>query len=113
MASDERGGEMGPTTKRRGALLLLIMSSFVLACTKHWRASHHVNRQDKAGSAHISVLSVAHWDDYSKALQPTFKVSEDDALRMSVTATQAEEDKLIDALQAALALAPPTSASSL
>jgi hypothetical protein len=67
---------------------------------------------EDVASAHIAVLSVAHWEDYVDALQPTFKLSPEDALKKVLPTTTREEQKLLDALQASLRIALPRSSDS-
>jgi len=59
-------------------------------------------KQHQAGSVHLSVLSVARWEDYVDALQPAFQLSESDALALVVPATRAMEQSSVDAMVARL-----------
>ena len=79
---------------------------------KKWRAPQEFLHQEDAGSAHVAVLSVATFDEYKAALQPTFKLTEDQALASSLATTQVSEDRLLDALQVAAKLSLPTSGTT-
>jgi hypothetical protein len=76
------------------------------------KAPRPVNRQEEAASTHVSVLSVARWEEFAEALQPTFNLTADKALVEAVPATMRLEEKLVDAFLARLKLAPPTSSST-
>jgi hypothetical protein len=71
-----------------------------------------VDRQEEAASTHISVLSVARWDEFAEALQPTFGLTPDKAFAEAVPATMRLEEKMVDALLARVKLAPPTSGTT-
>ncbi len=74
---------------------------------------HRVKRQDQAGSVHVSILSVARWEDVQDALQPTFDLRAADALREVVPTTQQLEKKVLEALQVALEVAPPLTSTTI
>lgn len=74
--------------------------------------STRVNRQDLAGSTHMAVLSVAPWDRYRDALQPSFKLAADDALKTVIPDTLALEQKTVDALALKAKVALPTSGTT-
>ncbi|MCP4373185.1 MAG: DUF1573 domain-containing protein, partial [Deltaproteobacteria bacterium] len=67
---------------------------------------------DQAGSVHIALISRAHWDEYKDDLQPTFELKEADALNTVVPTTSAMEEKFLDALQAGLKIATPTTSET-
>jgi len=67
-----------------------------------------VRKQDQAGSTHVAVLSSAPFEDYRDALQPTFKMSADDALTQAIPSTLLVEERMLDALRVALKLALPS-----
>jgi hypothetical protein len=75
-------------------------------------APRPVDRQEKAASSHISVISVARWEEYAEALQPTYILKPEEALAQAVPATMRLEEKLVDAMLARLKLAPPTSGTT-
>jgi hypothetical protein len=70
---------------------------------------HRVHRQDLAGSTYVTVLSIAPWDDYIEALQPKFTMTADTALSRVIPTTQAEDERFLQSISAALKLATPTS----
>lgn len=59
-----------------------------------------VNCTDNIGSTHVAVLSVTKFDDYKNTLQPTFKLSSDEALNASVQDTMQIEQGILDAFSA-------------
>lgn len=67
-----------------------------------------VTRQDEAGSTHVAVLTAARFDDYKDALQPSFKMTSDDALAQAIPSTELEEERILDAVKAALKIALPS-----
>lgn len=81
----------GPTIRR--FLLVGVALSGIQGCT-----GFHAERQDEVGSAHVAVLSVARWEDCVEALQPTFKLTPEEALAQSVPTTRLAEEKFLDAL---------------
>lgn len=62
---------------------------------------------ERPASVHVAVLSVAPWDDYRDAVRPTFKLSSDEALALSLPTTAALEEKVLDAFSAKLKVALP------
>lgn len=75
-------------------------------------APRPVERQDQAASTHVSVISVARWEEFAEALQPRFPMKPEDALAQAVPSTMRIEEKLLDAFAARLKVAPPTSSST-
>ncbi len=59
---------------------------------------------DEVASTHISVLSVARWDDYKKELQPTFELTEKEALKQAVADTLRLDRSALDAFAASFGL---------
>ncbi|MFI4854682.1 MAG: hypothetical protein ACIAQF_06850 [Phycisphaerales bacterium JB065] len=59
-----------------------------------------VNCTDNIGSTHVAVLSVTKFDDYKNTLQPTFKLTPDEALKASVQDTMQIEQGILDAFSA-------------
>lgn len=75
--------------------------------------SHQIPRtQEEAGTTHIAVLSVAPWEEARESLQPTFSLTEAQALEIAGASTQAFEEKVVDALEMMVKLAPPTASTS-
>jgi hypothetical protein len=68
-----------------------------------------VSWQDEAATASVSILSIAKWDYYVGALQPSFTLSPDQALGLATPITTRTDRAIIDALSASVGLAPPTS----
>ena len=54
-------------------------------------------------SAHLRT-SVAPWEEYVDAMQPTFDITEEDALQQVIPTTRRLEESIIDSVQAAFAL---------
>lgn len=67
-----------------------------------------VQHQEDAGSTHVAVLSSAPFEDYRDALQPTFKMGADDALSQAIPSTLLVEERILDALRAAVKVALPS-----
>jgi hypothetical protein len=88
--------------------------SFLTGCCGSDSLFHstRVERQDEAGSTYTAVLSIAPWDRYRDALQPTFKLGADDALKIVVPDSMALEEKTVDALVAKAKVALPMSDTS-
>jgi hypothetical protein len=63
-----------------------------------------VKTQDQAGSTHVAVLSVAPWEEYMTALQPTFPLTPVDALNLAGAPTRALQDSFLDALKIGVGL---------
>lgn len=99
---------------RRLAVFLsaCVISHGCSATTQLAKAPKLVDKQEEAASSHISVLSVARWEDYAEAFQPTFALKPEEALEKAIPATMRLEERMVDALMARLKLAPPTSTSS-
>lgn len=70
------------------------------AVVKPWVGTPH----EDVGSTHLAVLSVMRWDDYKKQLQPTFQLTEKDALKLAVADTLQTDQSLLDAFAAQLGL---------
>lgn len=68
--------------------------------------------QAEAGSTHVSVLTVAPWDDFAKELQPNFTFDEAKSLELAGATTQVFEEKIIDSLKLMVELAPPQSTTT-
>ena len=94
------------------ALSALTLSSCSLSDTK-LLLSHQVPRtQEEAGTTHIAVLSVQPWAEARESLQPNFSLTEAQALEIAGVSTQAFEEKVVDALEMMVKLAPPTDSAS-
>lgn len=75
--------------------------------------SHQIPRtQEEAGTTHIAVLSVEPWEEARESLQPKFALTEAQALEIAGASTQAFEEKVVDALEMMVKLAPPTDSTS-
>lgn len=98
-----------PSHASRGFALVMIAVCLLQASCNHLFPEA---RPEKIGTTHVAVLSVAHWDDYAESLQPTFKLSPDDALKKAIPTTAHVESKLLKAVQAALKIAPPTNSTT-
>lgn len=83
--------------------VLLVVSG---CCTDSFK-QNRVSRQDQAGSSHVAVLSVGPWESYRDAVQPTFKLSLEDALSLSIPNTMALAESTLDAFGAKLKVALP------
>jgi hypothetical protein len=95
-------------SSRRAAIrsprfLLLIAVSVAAACL----SSHEGLTQDKIGTAQVSILSVATWDAYMNGLQPEFQLTADQALAKVLPSMTRSDDRILDALQAALKASAP------
>jgi hypothetical protein len=69
--------------------------------------ANSVSNQADAASASVAVLSVAPWDNYRDAVQPTFKFSPDDALALAVPNTMDLEQKVLEAFEAGAKVSLP------
>ncbi|MHB1308611.1 MAG: hypothetical protein ACYC23_16140 [Limisphaerales bacterium] len=92
-------------------LLLTILIATGAGCLTH-RKQNRVNRQDKAGSTGIAVLSVAPWDSYADTLQATFKLSPEDALNQAIPDTTTIEEKVLNAFSGNVKAALPVAGTS-
>jgi hypothetical protein len=63
-----------------------------------------VNSHHEVGSSHTAVISVMHWDDIKKDLQPAFKFTTKDAFDAALPVTQAQTDKILSAFSFGLGL---------
>jgi len=72
------------------------------------RQTKRVCTQDEAGTAHVSVLSVAPWEEYIDALQPTFKMTSDDAVQEAIAGTGVLDESILRAFSGMLKAAGPT-----
>lgn len=62
------------------------------------RNSKRVCDEQQAGTTHVAVLSVARWEDYVSALQPTFELSAADALRDAIADSGSLDSSVLRAL---------------
>lgn len=69
--------------------------------------------QAEAASTHVGVVGVARWDDYVDALQPAFKLTEDQALQKAIPITASYQSKLVEAVRLGLQLGLPTTTETL
>jgi hypothetical protein len=98
----------GFTSRPRWRLLLpALAATLLLTACETFNRQQRVDRQDKAGSVHVAVLSVVPWSSYSDSLQPVFKMTAEDALAQAIPDTVALEDKLLSALGAKAKVALP------
>jgi len=88
-------------------ICLSLSACVLLAGCQNFQKQNRVSRQDEAGSTHIAVLSVVPWDRYAETLQPTFKLTPDDALNQSIPNTVAIEEKLLNSFAGKLKVALP------
>lgn len=96
---------------RRKACFLL---PFVLGgCATGAPQARHVNFAEQAGSTHLAVLSIQPWDQAKATLQPTFSMSESDALVAAIPNTAQTEERMLDIIGAMVKLATPTVSTSL
>lgn len=69
--------------------------------------------QAEAASTHVGVVGVARWDDYVDALQPAFKLTEDQALQKAIPITASFQSKLVEAVRLGLQAGLPTATKTL
>lgn len=93
---------------------VLCAAPLLAGCAGIWRpfAANVPSSQDKAGSAHVAVLSIAPWEEYVAALQPTFPMDETRALSEAIPNTLGVDRRTSDALSAGLKVALPTTATT-
>lgn len=85
-----------------------LMCTFGLTgCPPNFWTQKTVSQQEQAASVHVAVLSVARWADYREAMQPTFKLTPDDAVGQALPTTLALEEKFLESFSARLKLAVP------
>lgn len=77
---------------------LFVSSCSLLPCLKKELTHNEV------GSTHIAVLSVTRWDEYKRDLQPTFALSEQDALKQAVSDTLSVNQSYLDAFTSRLGI---------
>ncbi len=87
---------MNRSTFRTLLFGLLLASGACSSPRKGVFEEFRVTRQHEAGSMHFAVLSVAPWEYYIDALQPRFRLSEDQALAAVAPATRSIENTLVD-----------------
>lgn len=68
---------------------------------------------DQAGSTHVSILTVAPWDEYVDSLQPVFEMTPQKALGLALPTTSTEEEKILRAFGLALNIAGKSDTSTL
>jgi hypothetical protein len=89
-----------------------IVMTLAIGC-QSFSKQNRVSRQDEAGSTHVAILSTIPWQTYAEALQPTFKITAEDALIQAIPDTTGIEEKLVNAFAGKLKIAlPQTSTSS-
>lgn len=103
------------TPSPRVAVSLACLASVVAACSGT-RGPQPVKPrvfdfQHEAGSTHVAVLSVTPWDEAVGQLQPTFGLTETQALEQVANATRAVDETFIDALSFGLMAGLPTTAT--
>jgi hypothetical protein len=94
------------------SLSLFGASLALVAGCQSFKKQNRVSRQDEAGSTHVAVLSVVPWESYAESVQPTFKLTPDEALSQAIPNTVAIEEKLINGFLAKVKVALPQSSSS-
>jgi hypothetical protein len=62
----------------------------------------------EAGSVHLSVLSIAPWEEYATALQPIFNLDPEQARNAVIPESQVLVEKILDVFTAKLSVAPQT-----
>src|SRR3954466_3980398 len=93
-------------------MLLAVISGAVIGCDNFYQ-QNRVDRLDEMGSAHLSVASIAKFDDnYRKLLTAQFTLSPDDAVKAVLPDTLAYQDKVLDAMAIKAKVALPTVTSS-
>ncbi len=83
-------------------IVTLVVVSMVPGCgsfTPERETTRRFQKQHEAGSVHVSVLSVARWEDYVHALQPAFELTENEALKLVLPTTRALEESYVDAVR--------------
>lgn len=85
----------------------LVFTFGLTGCSMNLWTRGHASRQEQAASVHMAVLSVAPWADYREAMQPTFKLTPDEAVGQALPTTLALEEKFLEAFSARLKLAVP------
>ncbi len=73
----------------------------------------HFASHDQAGSTHVSILTVAPWEEYVDSLQPAFEMTAQKALDLALPTTSTEEEKILRAFGLALSIAGKSDTSSL
>jgi hypothetical protein len=99
---------------RAPVALLLVAGQLLSGCCSNsdfWSSGKQTAQADVA-SVHMAIVSVAPWDQYRDALQPSFKLSAEDALQQVLPTTAAYDERALSALGAQLGLALPTTAVS-
>ncbi|HYA40440.1 MAG TPA: hypothetical protein VEF34_04010 [Syntrophobacteraceae bacterium] len=87
---------------------ILVAAAFTVAgCATNLYQQNIATRFDEAASVHVAVLSVAPWNDYVQALQPSFDLTPSDALNISLPSTMAMEEKVLDAIGSRFKVALP------
>lgn len=70
------------------ALLLIIMTTFFVGCvSKKLFEQTHVDSSEQLGSVHITLFPPVRYEEYKTALQPTFKLTEEEALKAVLPST--------------------------
>ena len=98
-------------------IFLLFITLSINGCSwLEWKLTPRVamtmESLDEAGSIHVSVLSVEHWDKYKKDLQPKFPMTASKALTDVIPNTSNQEEKFLDAIQMRAKIATPTLSES-
>lgn len=70
------------------------------------------NSQAEAASTHVAVVAVAPWDEYAKAIQPTFAITPADALAQAIPATASFQSRIVDAVRLGVQAGLPTSGTT-
>jgi hypothetical protein len=91
----------------RNACVSLCIASLLSCGSSQIVKPHRVDRQDRAGSAYVTVLSIAPWDDYVELLQPKFTLSVEDALAKAVPNTRDEDERFLQSISAAFKVSTP------
>ncbi len=105
------------TARMRTALIALGTMTFVNGCAStppllRPTPPIPVEWEDQAARGGLAILSVAPWDEYVATLQPEFKLTPEDALAQAIPTTIRQQGELLDALNASLKLALPTTTTT-
>lgn len=87
--------------RKASIVLFAVLVSFSLLACHH---NHQTAIEMPPASVHLLASSVTSWEDYVRELQPSFALSEKEALAQSVPTTLVNESDIYDSFRSALAL---------
>ncbi len=97
-------------------VLSVLVASLLGGCAGSKRALYERSfeslRHDEVASTHVSVISVAPWDQYMSSLAPQFDWSTKKALAEVMPETRRRQERLLQAVNAAARVALPSVSSS-